>query len=74
MKNLGFVGDNVYPCLYMKKSAKGVVFIVLYLDNNLMVREIKAIGDTISALKSDRLTLNIMERLKNYMSCNIKFF
>ena len=34
LKNLAFVGGNVNPCLYIKKSMKGVVHVALYLDDN----------------------------------------
>ena len=34
LNNLGFIGSNVNPCLYVKKSAKGIVYIALYIDDN----------------------------------------
>ena len=43
LKNLEFIGGNVDPCLYIKKSAKGVVYKALYIDDNLMVGNIRAI-------------------------------
>ena len=43
LKELGFIGGNVDPCLYVKKSAKGIVKVVLYLDNNLMIGDMAAI-------------------------------
>ena len=73
LKNSGFVGDNVNPCLYVKNSAKGVVYIALFVDNNLMVGDIEAIDDAISALKNIGLVLKVMERWQDYLSCKIKF-
>ena len=35
-----------------EKSAKGIVYIALYVDDNLMVRNVGAIDDVISALKT----------------------
>ena len=29
LKNLGFIRGNVNPCLYVKKSAKGLVYVAL---------------------------------------------
>ena len=55
LKKLSFVGGNVNPCLYVKKSKNGIVNIVLYVDNNLMVRNSKAIDDIIAALKENGL-------------------
>ena len=37
LKSSGFVGGNIDPCLYVKKSMKGIVYIALYVDNNLMI-------------------------------------
>ena len=42
LKKVGFSGVNVDPCLYMKKSAGGIVYIALYIDENLMVGNSKA--------------------------------
>ena len=73
LKNLGFVGGNFYPCLYVKKSAKGITFIAFSIDDNQIVGDIKTIDGTITALKENRLVLNIMEGLQNYLSWEIKF-
>ena len=35
LRNLRFEGGNVNPCLYVKKSAKGIEYIALYGDDNL---------------------------------------
>ena len=73
LKILGFVGGNINPCLYIKKSAKGIVYKALYLDDNLMVGNIDAIDNAISAVKTDELVLKVMERLQDFMSYKIKF-
>ena len=73
VKNLGIIGGSVNLCLYVKKSAKCVVYIVLYIDDNLMVRDMVAIDDVISALKNNQLALKVMEGLQDYLSCKIKF-
>ena len=56
LKNLGFVGGNVDPCLYVNKSAKGIVYVALYVDDKLMV-------GNIAALKESKLLLKIMTEL-----------
>ena len=73
LKNLGFVGSNVDPCLYNKKSMKGVVFVALYVDNNLIVENVKAIDDAILDLKNNGLVFKVMEGLQDYLSCEIIF-
>ena len=72
MKNLGFIGGNVNPCLYVKKSAMGAVYVALYMDNNLMEDNMVAIDDATSALKSIELVLKIMEGLQDFFFCKIK--
>ena len=66
---MGFIEGNVDPCIYVKKSAMGVVYILLYIDDNLMVGDMVALDHAISALKSNRLVPNIMEEPQDYLSC-----
>ena len=35
LKSSGFVGGNIDLCLYVKKSAKGIVYIALCVDDTL---------------------------------------
>ena len=49
LRNSGLIRGKVIPCLY-KESAKGIVYTALYLDNNLMVGDVRATDDAISAL------------------------
>ena len=72
-KEFRFVGGNVDPCLNIKKSTKGIVYIALYVDDNLMVGDIKAIDDAIAALKNNGLVLKIVEELQDYLSYKVKF-
>ena len=73
MKSFGFIGGSIDPCLYVKKSVKGIVYIALYIYDNLMVGDIAMIDDAVEALKSKGLVLKILEGLQNYLSCEIKF-
>ena len=68
MKSSGFVGGSINPCLYVKKSTKGILYVALYVDDNLMIGDIAAIDDTIEALKNKGLVLNIVEGLQDYLS------
>ena len=52
---------------------KGLVYVALYIDDNLMVGDIVAIDDAIEVLKNKGLVLKIVEGLKEYLSCEIKF-
>ena len=56
------------PCLYVKKSTKGIVYVALYVDDNLLIGDIATIDDAIEALKSKGLVLKIVEGLQGYLS------
>ena len=73
LKNLGFVGGSINPCLYVNESAKGIVYVALYVDDNPMIGNMAATDDAIETLKSKGLVLKIVEGLQHYLSCNIKF-
>ena len=69
LKNSGFVESSINPCLYVKKSAKGI----LYIGNNLMIGEMAINDNAIKVLKSKGLVLKFVEGLQDYLSCEIKF-
>ena len=73
LKSSRFVRGSINPCLFVKKSAKGIVCVALYIDNNLMVGDIATIDNAIEALKNKGLVLKIVEELHNYLSCEFKF-
>ena len=50
---------------------RGIVYVALYVDNNLMIGG-KAAIDAILALKNKGLVLKVMEGLQDYLSCKIK--
>ena len=45
----------------------------LYVDDNLMIRDVEAMNKTIRALKENGLVLKVMKELQNYLSCDVKF-
>ena len=51
LKKIGFTGGDVDPCLFSKKSKKGLCFIAIYVDDNLMIGHNAAIEDAIRLLK-----------------------
>ena len=73
LKHLGFTGGNVDPCLYVKKNAKAIEYAALYIDDNLRLGDIKAIDNAITALKNNGLVLKVMEEVRDYLSCKVKF-
>ena len=73
LNKIGFVGGDVDPCLFMKKLKLGLVFIALYVDDNLIVGHPKAINEAIEGMKQNGLILKVKKKLNDYLSCEIKF-
>ena len=42
------------PCLYIKKNDKGIVYVALYVDDNLMIWDVEANYNGVVALKENR--------------------
>ena len=73
LKKSGLDECNVDPCLYVKKSEKGIVNVALYLGDNPMIGDIEATGQVITTLEEIGLVLKVMEGLQDYLSCKVKF-
>ena len=73
LKSSGFEEGSIFPCLYVKRSMKAIVYVALYVDNNLMIGDKAAIDDAIMALKNKGLVLKVVEGLQYYLYCEIKF-
>ena len=50
----------------MKNSAKGIVYVVLYVFNNLLVVKPKTIDEAVEQLKKNELVLKVTESLQAY--------
>ena len=51
----------------------GICFIVLYVDDNLIIGHPEAVDDTIDQLRKNNLMLKVEDNLHDYLSCEIKF-
>ena len=70
---VGIIRANVDPCLNMKKSAKGIIYIDLFVNNNFIVGNCETIDEAIEALWGNGLVLKVIEILKDYLSCELMF-
>ncbi len=73
LKSIGFEGGDVDPCLYMKRDENGLIYVALYVDDNILIESKKAINETTKALKKACLVLKLYDSLEDYISCEIKF-
>ena len=60
LKKVSFIKGNVDPCLYMKKSAKQVDYVVMYVDDNLMIRSSDATDQAEHQFKSSIFVLKVL--------------
>ena len=51
LKDLGFLGGTVDPCLFHRETEKGKVYFGLYVDDNLLIGDPPAIEQAIQELK-----------------------
>ena len=66
LKNIGYKGGYVDQCLFSKTSKLGVCYVVLYVDDNLIIGHPKVVSETIEILKKNNLMLKIENNLHNY--------
>ncbi len=59
LKKIGFIGGDVDPCLFTKKSKLGMCYVAIYVDDNLIVGHPKAVEDAIQQLKEHKLILKV---------------
>ena len=70
LKGLGFMGGDVDPCLMVKQSDVGIVYIGIYVDDCLLVGDIVVIEWTVDALNKE-FTTKQNEGLDDYLSCEV---
>ena len=73
LRKIGFEGGEVDPCLFVKQYALGIVYVALYVDDNLLIGTPAAIEDTIKRLREEGLVLKVEDDLHDYLLCEIVF-
>ncbi len=69
----GFNGGEVDPCLILKQYEKDVVFVAIYVDENLHMGHPEAMEDTIEQLKKNGIIVKVEDDLIVYLSNEIHF-
>jgi hypothetical protein len=64
LRNIGFTGGWVDPCLLTQRSNKGIVYVACYVDNIFAVGHKEAIKEVI---------VKFQDEITDYLSCNILF-
>ncbi len=71
LRKIGFKGGDVDPCLFWKQYKKKVVFVAVYVAENLIVGHPDASEDTIEQLKKNGFVVKVEDDLRDYLSCEI---
>jgi len=71
LKDCGFQGSLVDPCLWIRHFDQGIVMIAIYVDNCLIVGDDANIKNVIEELKSYDFGLKIENQLTDYLSYKI---
>ena len=71
LNKIGFIGGYPDPCLMMRKTENGTIFIAVWVDDSLLVGDNKAIDKAIQDLKDEGFVLKEDGSLDDYLSCEI---
>ena len=69
---MGFEQSKADQCLYYKKSEKGIVIVLTYVDDNLCVGHRAALEDVTKEIVKHGLHITVENELTDYLSCEIK--
>ena len=73
LKDLGFMGGEVDPCLMVKKTKNEIAYVAIYVDDCLFFGSKDLIKKTVEDIKKWGLQVKEEDDLKDYLSCNIVF-
>jgi len=71
LKKIGFTGGYADPCLMVRHSANGLIFVSVYVDDNLCIGHRAALKEFVVLLKENGLVIKVSEGLSDYLSCSI---
>ena len=69
LKDCGFQGSLVDPCLWIKHFNQGIVIIAIYVDDCLIIGDDSKINEVIEELKGYNFGLKVEDHLTDYLSC-----
>jgi Reverse transcriptase (RNA-dependent DNA polymerase) len=71
LKDCGFQGSLVDPCLWIKNFNQGIVIIAIYINDCLITGDDSNIIEVIEELKGYNFGLKVEDHLPDYLSCQI---
>jgi Reverse transcriptase (RNA-dependent DNA polymerase) len=71
LKDCGFQGSLVDPCLWIKHFNQGIVIIAIYVNDCLIIGDDLKINEVMEELKGYNFGLKVEDHLTDYLSCRI---
>ena len=71
LEDLGFKRCPSDPCLFMRGEGDDRLFILTYVDDNLVLGKTKAIDKFMEEFKSTEFTYTVEDTLDDYLSCEV---
>ena len=73
LKKIGFEGGTADPCLFVKRTSKGIIMISVYVDDNFCVGHKAALEEFVADLKKNGLSVKVTSQMTDSLSCNLAF-
>jgi len=73
LKNIGFIGGTIDPCLMLRRNKSGIVYIAIYVDDCLLMGDRPAVDKAIEDIQKGGFKIKLEDTMGDYLSCNIKF-
>ena len=71
LESLGFETCPSDPCFYKRGEGQNRLFLLMYVDDNLLMGKREAIDYFLTELKSTEFTFTVEETLNDYLSCEV---
>jgi Reverse transcriptase (RNA-dependent DNA polymerase) len=71
LKEIGFVQSIAEPCLLTRSSDKGIVLMVIHVDDCFVVGHTEAVEEIIHMIKKSGLEVKVEKNFTDYLGCEI---
>jgi hypothetical protein len=73
MIKVGFTQSAADPYLFIRKDDKGVMYVIIFVDDGFFVGDQPAVDSMIAQLEAEGLKLKVKHSLEYYLSCQVLF-
>jgi transposase InsO family protein len=73
LKSIGFQQSPADPCLFIRYSDKGIVMMVIHVDDVYAIGTNESIDEAVSDIRNTGFTVKVEDDTSDYLSCEIAF-